>query len=163
MANWSYDLWALHKQRYISECFAATKVQYNKTLFFLLYAMYYKITYFWPQPFPSDLFQKHTSLWQLMNFPCYFVCDSDLGKWWLTCETAPFFPLNQNLTSGAIVCFLSFYLNLPDLNLKLFCFDIQNNFRFRSGKFRYKHRNQRHHMWSFGLVKKKILSCLIFI
>ena len=38
--------YGLYKQRYISECFAATKVQYNKTLFFLLYAMYYKITYF---------------------------------------------------------------------------------------------------------------------
>ena len=29
-----------------------------------------------------------------------------------------------------------------DLKLKLFCFDVQNNFRFRSGKFSQKHRNQ---------------------
>ena len=38
-----------------------------------------------------------------------------------------------------------FYLNLPDLNLKLFWTSKQNNFRFRSGtgKNQVKHRNQR--------------------
>ena len=38
-----------------------------------------------------------------------------------------------------------FSLKLPDLNLKLFCFDVQNNFRsnqVNSGKNKVKHRNQ---------------------
>ena len=42
-----------------------------------------------------------------------------------------------------IACWvLCFYLNLPDLILELFCFDVQNNLRIQSGKFRWKHRNQ---------------------
>ena len=45
------------------------KYIHNKTLFFLLYAMNYSI---------------HLLLWQLMNFPWYFVSDSDLGKRWVT-------------------------------------------------------------------------------
>ena len=50
-------------------------------------------------------------------------------------KTAPYF-FYQTKTWHTIVCwFLCFYLNLPDLMLKLFCFDVQNNFRFRSGKF----------------------------
>ena len=36
---------------------------------------------------------------------------------------------------GLFVDFLCFYLNLTNQNLKLFCFDVQNNFMFRSGKF----------------------------
>ena len=38
--------------------------------------------------------------------------------------------------------FYHFSLNLPELNLKLFYSADQNNFRFISGKFRGKHRNQ---------------------
>jgi hypothetical protein len=51
------------------------------------------------------------------------------------------FLLNQNLTWAPLLIsvflpeFDWIWLNLPDLNLKLFCFDVQNNFRFRSGKF----------------------------
>ena len=41
-----------------------------------------------------------------------------------------------------VCCFLCFPPNLPKLNLKLFCSYVQNNFRFSSGKFRGKHRNQ---------------------
>ena len=43
---------------------------------------------------------------------------------------------NSAKTWHVIVCWLlCFPLNLPDLNLKLFCSDVQNNFRFSSGKF----------------------------
>ena len=43
---------------------------------------------------------------------------------------------NSAKTWLVIVCwFLCFAPNLPELNLKLFCSDVQNNFRFSSGKF----------------------------
>jgi hypothetical protein len=38
--------------------------------------------------------------------------------------------------------FLCFSPNLPELNIKLFCSDVQNNKRFRAGKFGGKDRNQ---------------------
>ena len=48
---------------------------------------------------------------------------------------------NSSKTWHVIVCwFLFFSLNL--LNLKLFCSDVQTNFRFSSGKFGGKHRNR---------------------
>ena len=47
---------------------------------------------------------------------------------------------NWAKTWHVIVCwFLCFPLNLPELNLKLFCSDVQKNFRFSSGKFGGKH------------------------
>ena len=54
-------------------------------------------------------------------------------------ETAPHFSIKSKLDMQLFVGFCvlpRFYLHLLDLNLKLFCFDVQNNFRFRSGKFR---------------------------
>ena len=60
---------------------------------------------------------------------------------------------NSAKTWHVIVCwFLCFSPNLPELNPKLFCSDVQNNFRFSSGKFRAKHRNRNHqtitcHFW----------------
>ena len=50
---------------------------------------------------------------------------------------------NSAKTWHVIVCwFLCFSLNLSELNLKLFWTSEQNNFRFSSGKFMGKHRNQ---------------------
>ena len=50
---------------------------------------------------------------------------------------------NSAKTWHVIVCwFLCFAPNLPELNLKLFWTSEQNNFRFSSGKFGGKHRNQ---------------------
>ena len=65
-----------------------------------------------------------------------------------------------------IVCwFLCFPPNLPELNLKLFCSDVQNNFRFSAGKFREKHRNQQTITFTcqFLAEMNKIWSCFIFI
>ena len=66
-------------------------------------------------------------------------------------ETAPYFiQFSQNL-------------NLPELNLKLFCSDVQTNFRFSSGKFEGKHRNQQTITCQVLAELNKIWSCLIFI
>ena len=63
---------------------------------------------------------------------------------------------------------ICFFLNLPDQNVKLFCFDVQNNFMFRSGKFsQIKVKTQKstnNRMSSFGLIEKYgavsyLLSC----
>ena len=53
--------------------------------------------------------------------------------------------------------------NLPELNLKLFCSDVQNNIRFSSGKFGGKHRNQQTTTCQVLAELNKIWSCLIFI
>ena len=62
------------------------------------------------------------------------------AKWiW---DSSIFFSIKPKLDMWLFVCFLCFWLNLPHLNLNLFCFDVQNIFRFRWGKFSQKHRNQ---------------------
>ena len=70
-------------------------------------------------------------------------------------ETAPyFFLLNQ--TWHGIVCWF-FFLNLPDQNPKLFCFDVQNNFMFRSDKFsqiKVKTQKSVSHLFSCKIVVK---------
>ena len=46
--------------------------------------------------------------------------------------------IKPKLDMGLFVDFCVFtwiWLNLPDQNLRLFCFDVQNNFMFTSGKF----------------------------
>ena len=53
--------------------------------------------------------------------------------------------------------------NLPELNLKLFCSDVQNNFKFSSGKFGGKHRNQQTIVCQVLAPLKKKWSCLILI
>ena len=71
---------------------------------------------------------------------------------------------NSAKTWHVIVCwFLCFPPNLPELNLKLFCSDVQNNFRFSSGKFGGKHRNQQTITCQVLAELNKIWSCLIFI
>ena len=51
-------------------------------------------------------------------------------------ETAPYFlQLSQNMTSDCLFNFV-FSSNLPELHRKLFYFDVQNNFRHKTGKFR---------------------------
>ena len=63
-----------------------------------------------------------------------------------------------------IVCwFLCFPLNLPKLNLQLFCSDVQNNFRFSSGRFKERHRNQQTIIFQVLAELNKIWNCLIFI
>ena len=61
--------------------------------------------------------------------------------------------------------FLCFAPNLTELNLKLFCSDVQNNFRFSAGKFREKHKNQQTITFTcqFLAEMNKIWSCFIFI
>ena len=59
--------------------------------------------------------------------------------------------------------FLCFVPNLPELNLKLFRSDFQNNFRFSSGKFVAKHRNHQTITCQVLAELNKIWSCLIFI
>ena len=59
--------------------------------------------------------------------------------------------------------FLCFSPNLPKLNLKLFCSDVKNKFRFSSGKFEAKHRNQLTIICQVLAELFKIWSCLIFI
>ena len=50
---------------------------------------------------------------------------------------------NSAKTWTVVVCwFLCFAPNLPELYLKLFCSDVQNNFRLSSGKFGAKQRNR---------------------
>ena len=44
------------------------------------------------------------------------------------------FSIKPKVDVWLFVDFCVFSLNLPDLNLKLFCFDVQNSFRFRSVK-----------------------------
>ena len=71
---------------------------------------------------------------------------------------------NSAKTWHVIVCwFLCFPPNLPELNLKLFCSDVQNNFRFSSGKFGGKHRNQQTITSQVLTEFNKISSSLIFI
>ena len=53
--------------------------------------------------------------------------------------------------------------NLPELNLKLFWTSEQNNFRFSSGKFGGKHRNQQKITCQVLAELNRIRSCLIFI
>ena len=63
-----------------------------------------------------------------------------------------------------IVCwFLCFPPNFPELNLELFCSDVQNNFRFSSSKFRGKHRSQQTITCQVLAELNKLWSCLIFI
>ena len=67
-------------------------------------------------------------------------------------------------TWHVIVCwFLCFAPNLPELNPKLFCSDVQNNFRLSSGKFGAKHRNQQTITSQVLAELNKLWSCLIFI
>ena len=64
----------------------------------------------------------------------------------------------------AYFCILPhFSLNLPELNLKLFWTSEENNFRFSSGKFGAKHRNQQTITCQVLAELNKIWSCLIFI
>ena len=71
---------------------------------------------------------------------------------------------NSAKTWHVIVCwFLCFAPNLPELSLKLFSTDVQNNFRLSSGKFRAKHRNQQTITCQVLAELKRIWSCLIFI
>ena len=55
-------------------------------------------------------------------------------------ETDPYFlQLSQNMATNCLFSFVFFprsYQNLPVLCQKLFCFDVQNNFRQKTGKFR---------------------------
>ena len=72
--------------------------------------------------------------------------------------------LNSAKTWHVIVCwFLCFSPNLPELIIKFFCFDVQNNFMISSGKFRRKHRNQQTITCQVLAELNKIRSCLIFI
>ena len=67
-------------------------------------------------------------------------------------------------TWHVIVCwFLCFAPNLPELNPKLFCSDVQNDFRFSSGKFGGKHRNQQTITYQVLAEFNKIWSCHSFI
>ena len=71
---------------------------------------------------------------------------------------------NSAKTWHVIACwFLCFPPNLPELNLKLFWTSEQNNFRFSSGKFGGKHRNQQTITCQVLAQLNKIWSCLIFI
>ena len=71
---------------------------------------------------------------------------------------------NSAKTWHVIVCwFLCFPLNLPELNLKLFCSDVQNNFKFSSGKFGENRRNQHTITCQVLAELNEIWSCLIFI
>ena len=71
---------------------------------------------------------------------------------------------NSAKTWHVIFCWsLSFFPNLPGLNLKLFCSDVQNNFRFSSGKFGEKHWNQQTIKCQILAEQNEIWSCLIFI
>ena len=58
--------------------------------------------------------------------------------------------------------FTRFWLNLLDINPKLFCFDVQNSFRFESDKFSQKwiKTSTNNGISSFGLIEKFLeLSC----
>ena len=71
------------------------------------------------------------------------VCGIQLDEY----ETASYFiQFSQNLTCDCV-----FPPNLPELNLKLVCSDVQNNFRFCSGKFGENTEiNKQSHISSFG-------------
>ena len=89
-----------------------------------------------------------------------FVCKAQ----WIW-DSSIFYSI-QPKTWNIIVCwFLCFPPNLPELNLKVFCSDVQNNFRFSAGKFREKHRNQQTITFTcqFLAEMNKIWSCFIFI
>ena len=118
-------LWLIHPTTYGLYIHTFLNVLLQQNIVFSFIRNVLQDNLFWPQPFPSDLFQKHTSLWQLMNFPCYFVCDSDLGKWWLTCETAPFFPLNQNLTCDCLFSVILPEFTWSKTNIVLFWYSEQ--------------------------------------
>ena len=62
-----------------------------------------------------------------------------------------------------VIVDLCFAPNLPELNPKLFCSDVQNNFRLSSGKFGAKHRNQQTITCQVLAELNKLWSCLIFI
>ena len=62
-----------------------------------------------------------------------------------------------------VCCFLCFAPNLPELNQKLFCSDVQNKFMLSSGKFGAKNRNQQTITCQVLAELNKIWSCLIFI
>ena len=70
---------------------------------------------------------------------------------------------NSAKTWHVIVCwFLCFALNLPELSLKLFFSDVQNNFKLSSGKFGAKDRNQQTITCQVLAELNKMWSCLIF-
>ena len=74
------------------------------------------------------------------------------------------FSIKPKLDMGLFVDFCVFawiWLNLPDQNLELLCFDVQKNFMFPSGKFS-QVKSTKNCMSSFGLIEK-IWCCLIFI
>ena len=73
-----------------------------------------------------------------------------------------FIQFSQNLTCDCLL-FLCFSPNLHELNLKLFCSDVQNMFRFSSCKFGGKHRNQQTITCQVLAELNEIWSCLIFI
>ena len=76
----------------------------------------------------------------------------------------PHILFNSAKTWHVIVCwFLCLPPNLPELRKKLFCSDVQNNFRFSSGKFGGKYRNQLTITCQVLAELNKIWSCLIFI
>ena len=78
-------------------------------------------------------------------------------------ETAPYFiQFSQNLTCECLLISV-FCPNLPELNLKFFCSDVQNNFRFSPSKFGAKHRNKQTITRQVLAELNKIWSCLIFI
>ena len=71
---------------------------------------------------------------------------------------------NSAKTWHVIVCwFLCFPPNLPELSLKLFGSNVENNFRFSSDKFGGKHRNQQTIKCQVLAELNKIWSSLIFI
>ena len=78
-------------------------------------------------------------------------------------ETAPYFvQFSQNLTCNCQL--ISVYPpNLAELNLKLFCSDVQNNFRFSLGNFWGKCRNQQTTTCQVLAELNEIWSYLIFI
>ena len=61
-------------------------------------------------------------------------------------ETDPYFlQLSQNMAIDCLFTFVfspCYYLNLPVLCQKLFCFDVHKNFLFKTGKFRKKHKSK---------------------
>ena len=78
-------------------------------------------------------------------------------------ETASYFiQFSQKLTYDCLLI-SGFPSNLSELNLKLFWTSEQNNFRFSSGKFGGKHRNQQTITCQVLAELNKIWSCLIFI
>ena len=134
--------------------------------FFMLYKLLPKyfwtfVYFFWSSDFKemfllltfsckirSYLFQKHKSeRYILMNN-----------------GTAPYFiQFSQNLTCDCLLISVFCPPNLPELNLKLFCSDVQNNFKFSSGKFGENRRNQHTITCQVLAELNEIWSCLIFL